>query len=434
MSLKKALKFGSVLLLAPLFLTACASEQAAPDFGGESESQKQKTVDVSLYSGQPSQSAGLLTLPVILKNTGTNSTVVASRNFTLKIQGHTFKPFKIDKTPADFHMNLSSGEVFNDTLAFYLGTTLTQKQLKKIQLTYEMDNGNIRDAKYMSPNFDQSNTRSDITQNMKSIGDYYSDIKDYIKQSKQARSQGQSPNSLNNQFQDPDYDKFRVWTLINKKDPKNIILQVYNQTNTDIAVPFSDIELVSNSGDELQVDPEYRNNYLCVPHGKFEVITVPLEGKPDMTDSPFNLYVKSSNSGSSSNNFFSTKNTYYPIESVITDASDISGAFTLAPNQYTKGSIQWSKPVLNFKDRTFSCTVELNDLFTLKADRTKYSLVGIDKDGTDGDEEIPKDVQPLRISSNNPTQIDMKFGSLKVLETYHHIELRYDGKEILKVK
>lgn len=65
MSLKKALKFGSVLLLAPLFLTACASEQAAPDFGGESESQKQKTVDVSLYSGQPSQSAGLLTLPVI---------------------------------------------------------------------------------------------------------------------------------------------------------------------------------------------------------------------------------------------------------------------------------------------------------------------------------------------------------------------------------
>lgn len=434
MSLKKALKFSSVLLIAPILLTACASQQAAPDFGGESESEKQKTVDVNLYSGQPSQSAGLLTLPVILKNTGTNSTVVASQNFALKIQGHSFKPFKIDKTPADFHMNLSSGEVFNDTLSFYLGTTLNQKQLKKIQLTYEMDNGKIKDAKYMSANFDQSNTRSDITASMKPIGDYYSDIKNYIKQNRQARSQGQAETSLSSQFQDSDYDKFRVWTLINKKDPKNIILQVYNQTNTDIAVPFSDIELVSNSGNELQVDPQYRNNYLCVPHGKFEVITIPLESKPDMTDSPFNLYVKSSNSGGSSNNFFSTKNTYYPIESVITNASDISGAFTLAPNQYAKGSIQWSKPVLNFKDRTFSCTVELNDLFTLKADRTKYSLVGIDKDGTDGDEEIPKDVQPLKVSSNSPTQIDMKFGSLKVLQTYHHIELRYDGKKILKIK
>lgn len=435
MKIKKIINISSVLMMAPILLTACSSQQATPDFGGESEQQQQKTVDINLYQGQPSQSAGLFTLPVILKNSGTNSTVVSSRNFTLQIQGHKFKPFKIEKTPADFHMNLESGGVFNDTLAFYLGTTLNSKQLKQAQLTYEMDNGKVKNANIMTANFDQSNTHSDITANMKPIGDYYQDIKTYIKQTKQAKTQGQDMTSLNNQFQDADYDKFRMWALVNKQDSKNIILQVYNQTNTDIVIPFNNIELVSNNGDELRTDPEYRNNYLCVPHGKFEVITIPLEGKPDMTDDPFNIYVKASNSTSStSNNFFSTKGTYYPVETVVTNAKDIGSAFTLSPNQYAKGSIQWSKPVLNFKDRTFSCTVELNDLFTLKSDRTKYSLVGIDKDGTDGDEEIPKDVQPLKITSGLPTQIDMKFGSLKVLKTYHHIELRYNNKKILNIK
>ena len=286
----------------------------------------------------------------------------------------------------------------------------------------------------MTASFDQEKTKSDLTTNMKQIGDYYTDIKQYMQQVHDAKQQGEDIPSLKDQFQDADYDKFRMWVLINKKDPQNIILQAYNQTNTDIAVPFSDIEIVNKTGDELQVDPAYRNYFLCLPHGKFEIITVPLEGNPSMTQAPFTMKLKQSDDSGTSNNFFSTKSSYYPIETVVTDAKDISTAFSLTPNQYAKGSITWSKPVLNFKDRTFKCTVDLNDIFALRSDRTKYSLVGIDKDGTDGDIEIPKDVEPTKVSSDSPTQINMRFGSLKVLKTYKNIELRYNNQRIMKVK
>lgn len=433
MKFNKKIIASFILLSAPMLLSACASQEATPDVSGSDEHQR-PTVDVSLRQGQLSQSAGLITMPVLLRNTGTNSTVVSSRNFALHIQGHTFKPFSVPNTSADFHEQLDSGSTFNDSLSFYLGTNLTKKQLRLVHLTYTMDNGKTRKAATMNASFDQEKTKSALTTNMKQVGDYYTDIKQYMQQVHNAKQQGEDIPSLKDQFQDSDYDKFRMWVLINKKDPQNIILQAYNQTNTDIAIPFSDIELVNKTGDELQVDPAYRNYYLCLPHGKFEIITVPLEGKPSMTQAPFTMRLKQSDDSGTSSNFFSTKNSYYPIESVITDAKDISTAFSLTPNQYAKGSINWSKPVLNFKDRTFKCTVDLNDIFALRSERTKYSLVGIDKDGTDGDIEIPKDVEPTKVSSDSPTQINMKFGSLKVLKTYKNIELRYDNKKIMEVK
>ncbi|MCT7871400.1 MAG: hypothetical protein N4Q18_10445, partial [Lactobacillus crispatus] len=86
MKLKKKIITSLILLFSPLFLSACASQQTAPDVSGTDE-QKQPTVDVSLRQGQLSQSAGLITMPVLLRNTGTNSTVVSSRNFALHIQG-----------------------------------------------------------------------------------------------------------------------------------------------------------------------------------------------------------------------------------------------------------------------------------------------------------------------------------------------------------
>lgn len=430
--LTKKLGLMLMLLLFPFLLTACGSTEV-PNYGGSSEeSDKKPTIDVSLKQGQVSQSAGLLTVPVLLTNTGTNDTVVSSRNFTLTIQGHEFKPFKIPKSPADFHMGLSSSGIFNDTLSFYLGTTLTKKQLKLVHLSYKMDNGKEKQATQMSASLDQSQSKSSLVNNMTQIGDYYNNILDYMSQAKKARLQGQSPASLNDRFQDSNYDRFRMWVLVNKKDPQNIILQVYNQTNTDIAIPFSDIELFDNNGNELLVDPDYRNAYLCVPHGKFEVISVPLEGKPDMTSDPFKLRVRGRNSSNES--YFATDKTYYPIETVITNAKDISKAFALESDQYVKGSIKWSKPVLNFKARSLSVTVELNDLFSLTSNRTKYSLVGIDKDGTDGDIEIPKDVEPTTVDNDDPTQINMKFGDLKVLKSYKHIELRYNKKTLLKIK
>lgn len=428
---KKA-SFILMLMLVPLMLTGCGSSQSSQMVSEQDDSEgetKQKTVDVQFLRGQVSQSAGLLTMPVLLKDTGTNDTVVSSRNFTLTIQGHDFKPFKITNTPADFHENLSSSGVFEDTLSFYLGTKLTTKQLKLIKLIYTMDNGKKKIAKTMSASTDQSNTENSIVDSMTKIGDYYQDITKYIKDDNEN-------SSLEDEFNDADYDKFKMWVLVNKQDSKNIILQVYNQTNTDIAIPFSEIELVDKTGDEFQVDPDYRRNYLCIPHGKFEVITIPLEAKPNMAKAPFTMRVRPSQTSAtgSNNNFISTKKSYYPIECVVTDAKDISKAFSLTPDQYVKNNITWSKPVLNFKDRTFKCTVQLSDLFFLRADRAKYSLVGIDDDGTEGDEEIPKDVQPLKVNSDSPTQIDMRFGNLKLLKTYKHIELRYNNKKLMKVK
>ena len=140
----KKSKLTVVLFLATVLFSGCANNKM-PDLTNKNNSKvdqdKQPTVAIALARGKILQSSGLITIPVVLKNIGSNSTVISSKNFTLEVQGHKFNTFNASGEASDYHQDFDSNRIWNNTLSFYLGTTLTPKQLQHVKLFYQMDNG-----------------------------------------------------------------------------------------------------------------------------------------------------------------------------------------------------------------------------------------------------------------------------------------------------
>ncbi len=430
--LKLVFLLGSVSLL----LTACSSRQSAPTESlsqNENKQKKNKTISMELARGKISQSAGMITVPVILKNTGTNSTVINSNNFTLKIKDQSFKPFTIKGEASDYHLDFSNNNTFNNTISFYLGSALTRQELKDVQLFYTMDNGNNIKAQVNNNATDQKYLTTNMTQNMKHIGEYYSDIIDYKKQLKQAEeSDSDNLPALKDMFQDNEYDHFKMWVVLSKSDPNTIVIKVLNQSNTDVSIPFDNLEVVDKSNVETRIAPSYRNYYLVVPYGKYAMVSVPLQDKVDVKSEPLTTKVRKDNNSS---DFFDTKKSIYPIETVVSSNSgDINELFTLNPSTYEKSQIDWSNPVLDIQKNEFKSTVEISDYFALVYSKKKFKLVGLNKDSTIGDIEVPNSVTPSRVTTSDPTQIVMKFKDLSLLKNYPHIVLKYSNNTIMKVK
>lgn len=429
---KKWVKAFALLGVLGLTLTACQSKPApkfADDGGGQRQQQK-KTVDMTLAKGKITQSAGIMTIPIVLKNTGTNSTVINSQNFTLKIQGYKFKPLKIPGEASDYHLDFNQDNVFNNTISFYLGKKLNNKQLKYVDLYYKMDNGKEVKASQLTNSTSQNDLRASYNQKSTDIGTYYKNITNYTKQLKEAEKSGSQPSSLNNTFQDPNYDRLKMWCVVPTKDSSNVIIKILNQTNTDIQIPFEDIELSDKDNGETQVAPSYRNYSLLIPHGKYAMVTVPLESKVSKSGEPYTLKVRTSDS-----DFFSTSDAIYPVETVFSEnGSDISKLFSLTPDEYIKSQISWSKPDLNIEDNTLGVTVEVKDYFALNFKPKKFKLIAYNDDGTVGDKEISIHASPTSVSSSDPTKITIEFKDLSLLKQYSHIELKYGDRTLLKVK
>lgn len=425
----KKSKLTVVLFLATVLLSGCANNKM-PDLSNKNSSSKvdqdkQPTVAIALARGKILQSSGLITIPVVLKNIGSNSTVISSKNFTLEVQGHKFNTFNAPGEASDYHQDFDSNRIWNNTLSFYLGTTLTPKQLQHVKLFYQMDNGKEIQAKVLTTSTNQNNIRSNLNNHMKSIGTYYSDITSFVKKNKEGEDI-----SLKDSFSDPDYDKFKTWIVVPKKDPHNIIIKVLNQSNTDISISFNNIELVDRNNVETRVAPSYRNYFLIIPHGKYAMASVPMESKLDVSRKPFSTKVRADD-----NDFFSTQDAIYPIETVISsNGKDINSLFSLTPKEYKKCNISWSKPVLDFENNKLSVTVELKDYFALHAKAKAFSLVGVNKDKTIGDKEYCCKLSPAKITKSDPTDMILSFKDLSLLKTYSNIELRYKNSKIMQIK
>ncbi|QTQ40860.1 hypothetical protein [Lactobacillus taiwanensis] len=434
MRFKKILLTGVSLASTSILLVGCASSapQRMPDDSTAQTQSKKKTIALDLARGKISQSSGLMSIPVFIKNTGTNSTVINSQNFTLEIQGHKFKPLKITGESSDFHLDFDTGNTYNNTISFYLGTTLKKNELKYVKLYYTMDNGKKVKASVLSTETNQNDLKVSNAQNLTDIGTYYKDILSYTKKIKDATKNDNEIPSVRNTFSDPNYDRFKMWVVIPKKDSKNAVIKVLNQTSTDISIPFDNIEVSDKDNDETRVQASYRNYTLVVPHGKTAMITLPLENEIDSKNGPYTAKFRTKDTNSS---FFSTKDALYPVETVFSDnGNDISKLFTLTPDQYTSKQIEWSKPKLNFQDNTLTITAQLKDYFAMRFDPKNFNLVGYNSDSTIKDKELAIAASPKTIKSGDPVDIVIKFKDLSFLKDCSNIDLKYKQKLITKVR
>lgn len=429
MKVKKLIGTFVVLLSSLALLTACGNK--ATQSVGQQQARNtstQKAVQLDMWHGDMAQSQGIITMPVVINNAGTNNTVISSQNFTLVIEGHKFKTFQVEGEPADFHTNLQSTGTWSNLISFYLGTELNKKQLKQVRLEYDADNGSVVKSKYLSSSDAPSKLQS-ISKTGTDLANYYSQIAEYIKQSKTNLKAGNKPNSLSSQFQDSKYDQFRFWVLGSSKFPNVAIFKAINNTNTDMYLPLADIQLEDKDKNDIQVHPTYRSYIISIPHGKTITLGIPLETDLKGSETPYQVQLRSANGSTTA--FTSTKGTFYPATVVFNDSSDFSKAFMITPDQYPKENIAWKNPQI--KKNTLSVDVKLYDYFYINSDKSKYLLVGLNNDGTIGDKEKPLDISPTKITGTGG-MMKLKFDDLSVIKTYKRIALQYNGKTLFKIK
>lgn len=424
------MKFRKTLIatcaLITVFISGCSSnktmqaqQQSQPD------DETQKTVAIQVAKGEASQAGGLITYPIYFKNSGTNASVLNSQNLTLRIAGRSFKPYSESSAPSNYHIDFASGSSTLNLFSFYIGTTLSKAQLKKVKITYKNDSGIEILASNLASNVSQTLLSSTtVSGQYKDIGTYYNDINSYVKQAEDNNSQ---PSSLKDLYNDGDYDKFRIWISILDKQRKVIVLKATNQTNTNLTLPLSNIELSDKYGNEVQISPNYRDYTVYIPSKKDVSLILPFESSLSKK-STYELKVRASNT----NSFISTQNSLYPIKVAHSDYNSFDKAFVVSPLQMPKDSVEYGKANINMTENSIIIPVKLKDYFVLGLKKRSLKIIGMDND-KEYESELPvqKLSDPIITDS---TELKLYFKDLQTLQGSSHIELQYNGKDFLKIK
>ena len=423
------LKFLLFMVTASLALTGCSNKATMPSAqqSQQNKQNQQQNIQLGVFMGDVAQDQHMLTIPVIINNTGTNKTVISSQNFTLKIDGHKFKPFQVPGETSDFHDDLASNGCWQNTVSFYVGTKVPNKLLRTAKLTYLNDSGKQVNAQYIKSTDAPKQMQNADFSSYTSVPDYYSNVADYITQSIQERKNGSPARSLKDQFRDSKYDKFRLWGTASSKYPDLMILKMLNNTNTDMYLPLANIELRDIDRNEIRVHPTYRNYSILIPHGKTVNVTIPMESDLKESESPYQLLFRSTNNSS----FTTTNDTFNPAEFAFNDSNDLANSLEIEPDQYPKEGIKWKNPKL-VKDK-LTVDVKLYDYFYINSDLSKYRIVGLNNDGTVGDSEKPLKVTPLKITGTG-SSMKFEFDDLSVIRSYKKIVLQYNKHNLFKVK
>ncbi|MEO5289303.1 hypothetical protein [Limosilactobacillus allomucosae] len=435
----KKFKIIGIATLMPLMLAGCGNNKAtiaskeSNRQASSSVSSSQSALQIAFKHGKYEQASGLLSVPVVMKNTGSNSTLIDSNNFTLHVGKVKLHPYQLGAEPADYHIDFGTGNIWQNTLTFNTGVHLTDSQLKEVKLTYMTDSGKVITAEKLGLTASQSENRVSLSSvNTTDLGSYYKQTEDYIKQVKKEKEENPDTQveSLKDEFQDDKYDQLRAWVAVPSTGPKgssNVVLKVLNNTNSDFTLSYGDFELVDGSGNEIRVDATYRQYTLYIPHGKYTTVAIPMENSISSQNRPYHVELRQNQGG----NFFTTKDGFNPIEIAFSNQVDANVLFSLSPAKYPQKSIQWSNQ--NVKDNAITADVKLTDYFNLDNKSSGYKVVGNNDDGRQLVEPVTS-ATPRWVPTTDRTTVKWKVKDLSKVMNYTHVVLQYDGKTILTLK
>lgn len=433
---------GAAVLCIALNLTACgkSNSNSEKEQNRSSSLSSQKTLNVQLLRGKFEQCSGLISVPVVLKNTGTNRTLIDSNNFALRLGGKTYHPYEISGEASDFHINFASNNTYQNTITFNVGKQLSSKQLSAVKLTYLDDQGKEEGAKVAKNNIAQTDIRTNMTGlTTTDLGTYYKNSINYLKMvnKQKARDPKSTPPTLEQRFQDDAYDKLHMWVVIPRTGNiagKNAVVKVLNATKTDFTLNYSDFELVDHDSNEYQVSPDYRNYSVYLPHGKYTTLVVPFETPLRSSEKPYHVEVRADTSGTNpSGSFMSTKESFNPVETVFSKEVTANTLFSLSADKYPQNFIKWNNQQVNLEKNEITATVQLSDYFNLDNVMANYQVVSTNDDGSKLISSVTK-VKPGYVATTDETNITWHVKNLAKAMSYQHVNLQSNGKTILQLK
>lgn len=400
-------------------------------------SSSRPTLSLEFVHGEYQQAAGLISVPIVFENTGSNRTLIDSNNFTLIVNGKKYHPYQENNEASDFHIDFSNNNVYQNTVTFNIKKRLTKSELKKVKLTYLTDKGNEVTAKKISKNVLLQDIRENVSgYNPTDIGTYYKQSISYLENA--AEQKKKDPNakitSIEDRFNDKKYDQFHVWVAVpstGNVGSKVVVFKVLNDSNTDFNVSYGDLELVDKNGNEIQVAPSYRNFNIQFPHGKYTTVVVPMEATLKSRKQPYQVEVRADSSGNNpTGSFFNTKRSFNPAEVKFSNEITSDSLFSLSPVQYPKDKIVWSDQKVDTASNTITAEVQLMDYFNLKNDN--YQLIGFNDDGQREIEGVK--AKPAYVATTDKTKITWKAKNLNSVMAYQHVQLQNYGKTVLNLK
>ena len=81
-------------------------------------SSSRPTLSLEFVHGEYQQAAGLISVPIVFENTGSNRTLIDSNNFTLIVNGKKYHPYQENNEASDFHIDFSNNNVYQNTVTF----------------------------------------------------------------------------------------------------------------------------------------------------------------------------------------------------------------------------------------------------------------------------------------------------------------------------
>lgn len=426
-----------------LALTGCGNQSATTDTSKKASSQtatsasSEPTLKIDAAHGTFVQSGGLISVPVILQNAGSNDSIVDSNNFILKVNGKKFHAYQFPGETNDYHLDFNSGGRFQNTVSFYVGNYLTKKELKQAKIYYQTDDGKTTEAKALGITVDHSILGTNLQSiDTLRLGDYYQKAKDYKKSIKEDKKNNPdaTPRTLEDVFQDPHYDELRTWVSIPLNGPRGsneMVVKVLNGTKSDIVLNYSDFELVDRNNNEIRVAPSYRPYSVFIPHDKYATVVIPMERTLHRSGVPYSINVRADNG--SDNSFFDTKGTFHPIETITSNDIDVNTIFSLTPIEYPTQDIQWTDQKTDINGNKITAKVELKNYFNLKNRSTTYQVVAENDDGTKKSFPVQK-VTPNYVMTTNKQEVKWTVKDLATAMSYQKVSLYCDGKELFRLK
>lgn len=440
--IKLLAKLSVMGLLLLTFLSGCGNNRATVASNSQSNqssvtssSSSESNLQVTLQKGKFQQASGLLSVPVVMKNTGYNTTLIDSKKFTLHVGNVTLHPYQLGGEAADYHLDFSSNDTWQNTLTFNTGVHLTNSELKSVKLTYKLDNGKSITAKNLNTTASQSTNRVSMSQlKTTDLGSYYKSTIAYIKEvnkQKEKDSNADNITSVEDKFQDANYDQLRMWVAIPSTGPQgsgNIVIKILNNTNSDFVLPYDDFELKDKNNNEVRVNPSYRQYMLYIPHGKYTTVAIPMEEKIVSKNSPYHVEMRVNNG-----NFFDVNGGFFPAEVIFSNQVDANTIFSQSPKKYPSDDIQWSNQAVDTNNNRITADVKLTDYFYLDNKASGYKVVGSDDNGNQKVVGVTS-ASPRWVPTTDKTTVKWKVKNLSDVMNYPHVALQYDGQTILNLK
>lgn len=199
-------------------------------------------------------------------------------------------------------------------------------------------------------------------------------------------------------------------------------------------MPYGDFELVDKDGNEIQVDPSYRNYQISIPHGKYTTVTVPMESKLTPADGPYHVEVRVDASGTSpSSSFFDTTKGFNAAEVMFSNEVDIDTLFSMSADKYPADKIKWANQQVDTANNEVRAQVTLADYYNLANHRANYHLITTNDDGSKRAFTVKK-VSPKYVMTTSPKTITWHINKLGDAMNYQHVTLQSNGKTILQLK